>query len=276
MKNIGLLSFLFASAVILSAGAAISSDKVEKSGKSEKSAASVPAVVVRAKHPEDAGYSNGRNGYDEYSKVDHIEGLNRTVLKFNEAVDDFVMKPVSRGYRAVVPEYGRKRVRSFFTNISSPVVFVNDVLQGDVDASFTTFWRFVLNTTFGIGGLYDFAGDAGLKHRPEDFGQTFAVYGAGDGTYIMLPILGPSTARDAVGRVFDYLVDPFSYANGYITYGTNGGELISKREELLDPIDDIYRDSFDPYSAIRSAYLQHRKALVKNGQSDFGKTLEKQ
>lgn len=246
-------------------------DKAKAEKPAEKSAAAKTLIAAsKTKKKQEVAEDNG-NGYDEFSRIDHIEGFNRAVFAFNETVDDFFMKPVARGYRKAVPEYGRKRVSSFFTNLSSPVVFVNDVVQGDVDAAFSTFWRFVLNTTLGIGGLFDFAGDAGgLKHRPEDFGQSLAKHGVGNGTYLVLPLLGPSSARDAFGRVVDILADPTSYANDYITYGLAAGGAINSRESLLDPIDDIYDTSFDPYATMRSAYIQHRSALISNDKSNFG------
>lgn len=197
---------------------------------------------------------------------DPLEGFNRGVYAFNDAVDTVVLEPVARLYRMAVPAPGRDGVKNFLANLTSPVVFLNNILQGDVNGAFTTFWRFVLNTTVGFGGVYDFAtNNTDLKAKPEDFGQTLGTYGSGPGFYLVLPILGPSSGRDAVGRVADYFSDPFTYllSDGW-QIARYGATAVDGRSRTLDLVDEINKNSLDPYATIRSAYLQRRQAQVEN------------
>jgi phospholipid-binding lipoprotein MlaA len=225
----------------------------------EIKASSTPVVEITASKPEEEDF-----GYIE-SEGDPLEPVNRGIFAFNEAVDDFLIQPVARTYKGVVPEWGRDRVGNFFENLSAPVTFLNSVLQGDVDNAFATFWRFMINTTFGIGGLFDQAEIAGLAARDEDFGQTLGHYGADPGTYLVLPFIGPTTTRDAVGLVADSVTNPFNYVSGEVIIGHVVGEGVHDRSEVLDLTDEIDRTSFDPYSTYRSAYFQKRKDLVTNG-----------
>ena len=208
---------------------------------------------------------------DDATINDPLEGLNRGIYSFNNVVDDAILQPVARLYRVAVPAPGREGVKNFLNNLSAPVVFINNVLQGDVPGAFTTFWRFVLNTTLGFGGVYDFASNnTPLAYRPEDFGQTLGVWGVGSGAYLVLPILGPSSLRDGTGRVVDYASDPFTYL---LTDGEQiaryGATAIDGRSRSLDLVDEIERTSLDPYATIRSAYLQRRESLIENkGKSD--------
>jgi len=139
---------------------------------------------------------------------DPLEGLNRQTLKFNEAVDKAVLEPVAKGYRFVTPSGGRMIVRNFLQNLNSPVIIGNELLQGDLDGAGNATARVVINTLAGFGGLFDFATQGGIPYQSEDFGQTLAKWGVGDGLYLMLPLLGPSSLRDASGRVVDSYADP--------------------------------------------------------------------
>jgi phospholipid-binding lipoprotein MlaA len=196
---------------------------------------------------------------------DPYEEINRDIYDFNESVDEIFLEPIARGYKKVVPEWGRDRVGNFMNNITEPVTFFNSLLQGDIDHSLVTFWRFVLNTTIGLGGIYDQAQYAGLERRPEDFGQTLATSGdAKTGDYIVIPLLGPSSSRDAFGLVVDSLTNPFNYVGGGLTYTRNGLNIVHGRSESLELTDEIDRTSFDPYAAIKSAYSQHRQGMVEN------------
>jgi phospholipid-binding lipoprotein MlaA len=200
------------------------------------------------------------------TEEDPMESLNRGIFKFNEVVDNIVLKPVAHGYRFITTPYIRDRVSGIALNLTEPVTVANALLQGDVDRSFIAFWRFLLNSTVGIGGMFDVASTAGLTYRAEDFGQTLGAWGAGSGPYFVLPILGPSNGRDVVGLVVDYFTDPFHYTMEDNTddffYAAAKG--IEKRERLLDPIDDIYESSIDPYTSLRSIYTQQREAEIKN------------
>ncbi len=197
---------------------------------------------------------------------DPIEGVNRAIYGFNNVVDKTIIKPVAKGYRFIVPELARRGVRNILTNLSEPLTFINSVLQGDVQHGFTTFWRFAINSTYGMGGVFDVAKDSGLENRKEDFGQTSGVYGSGQGAYLMLPIFGPSNARDAFGKVVDIFIDPFDYIltdEGLLVRTGVGG--IDARESAINLVDHIERTSLDPYATIRSLYTQKRWDEIRNG-----------
>lgn len=207
------------------------------------------------------------------AEYDPLEPMNRQIFAFNEVVDDFVIAPVARGYRAITPQYARDGVNNFLNNLGEPVNMLNGLLQLDPEQTFTSFWRFVLNTTFGFGGFVDFAGEnTELAHRKEGFGDTLGVWGVDAGPYIVLPIMGPSNGRDLVGRVVDGFTDPFNYllADPDVSDGNDGllarGVVtgLAQREQLLETLDAVYEDSFDPYATIRSAYTQQRESAIAN------------
>lgn len=205
-------------------------------------------------------------GIVEQTAYDPIEPFNRAIFTFNEYADRWVLKPVAKGYRNVVPELAREGVHNVLTNLTEPLVFTNSLLQLDSERAFTSFWRFTLNSTFGILGLRDFAGEVGLKYRDEDFGQTLGSYGMGPGPYLVLPLLGPSNARDLLGTVTDYVLDPVNYGpDDEWLLGEGLVGAVDTRERLLEVIDDIYETSLDPYTTFRSGYLQRRKDAIANG-----------
>lgn len=206
---------------------------------------------------------------------DPLEGMNRGVYRFNYAVDKGILKPAAQIYRGVVPEPGREMVTNFLGNWYSPVVFTNSVLQGDPQNSFATLWRFLLNTTFGVGGLFDFASAAGLKNRPADFGETLAMYGVCSGPYIVLPILGPSNARDALGRLTDAFINPFNYIDSGLSMSIAGATAIDARSNNMKLLDDIYSSSLDPYSTFRSGYIQKRASDIRRAETSRDEALKK-
>lgn len=190
-------------------------------------------------------------------------------MQMNEAADKAILEPVAKGYRAVTPEPARIAVRNFLRNLNSPIVIGNQLLQGDLTGAGNATARVVINTLAGFGGLIDVAELGGIEHEPEDFGQTLATWGVGDGMYVVLPLLGPSTMRDATGSLVDSYADPlriylFNIDEEHLHYTRLGVEVVSKREELIDVIDDLRRNSFDYYAAVRSAYYQHREALIND------------
>jgi phospholipid-binding lipoprotein MlaA len=197
--------------------------------------------------------------FDPGSVKDPIEGFNRAVYGFNNRLDKVLLKPVAKSYRFIVPEIARKGVRNVLNNLSEPVTFVNSAFQGDVEQGFNSFWRFTLNSTFGIAGIFDVAKETGLEEHKRDFGQTQGVYGVGQGAYLMLPIFGPSNVRDAFGRGVDSFIDPFDYiftTDALIARDVVNG--IDSREANLNLIDNINKTSLDPYATIRSLYTQKR------------------
>ena len=200
------------------------------------------------------------------AEKDNLESYNRAVFAFNDGVDTVLLRPVASGYRFITPEPIRDRLGNVSSNLGEPVNMLNAFLQGDVNQGFTSFWRFLINSTVGLAGLHDVAADAGLAAREEDFGQTLAVWGANEGDYIVLPIFGPSTTRDVFGKVADIASSPWTYVpeERWSRIGIAAGQGIVAREKLLDPIDDIYATSLDPYASFRSIYLQRRAGEIAN------------
>ena len=200
--------------------------------------------------------------YDSAMANDPWHGFNYAMFKFNDALDQFLVTPLARAYRFVMPEWGRDRVTNFFNNLEEPVNFVNSILQGDVEGMFRAFWRFVINTGFGIGGIGDVASGFGLDEKEKGFSQTLAVYGIGSGPYLVVPILGPSTPRDLVGSGGDLAATPTTYMDSPESLIFAGVDKLQQREGLLDLTDDMRKNSFDLYSSYKSSYLQHRKKKV--------------
>lgn len=200
---------------------------------------------------------------------DPLESYNRAMFQVNDAIDTAVIRPVAWTYKTVVPGHFQYQVDSFLNNLGAPVVFANDVMQGDLDRAFNTFMRFLLNSTFGLAGINDFAAEAGFPRHDEDFGQTLAVWGMDDGPYIVLPLLGPSNPRDAVGMVVDSFIDPFTYvaransAEGFL-WGRPVASAINTRSQLIPHYNNLKEESVDFYATIRSAYRQRRAAAIDN------------
>lgn len=213
--------------------------------------------------------STGKNPADPW------ESYNRKVFAFNDALDRGVVKPVTKGYQAVTPDVVEQGVSNFFANLDDVGSSINNLLQGRLIASGSDVLRVVINSTVGFGGLVDVATHAGLTKHDEDFGQTFAVWGAKPGPYVMLPFFGPSTVRGAVGFAFDtataplLLVEKESTKNQLMLL-----ELIDTRAGLLKAEAVIGNDFFDRYATIRNAYLQHRNILVHNGHPPVEESAE--
>lgn len=213
-------------------------------------------------------------GFDPETDIhDPMEDYNRAVFAVNDGLDRAVVEPTARGYRSVVPKGIRNSVRNFLRNLHGPVNAANQLLQGDVEGFAGDIIRTAMNTTIGIGGLFDVASDAGLEYQYEDFGQTLAVWGVDHGPYFVLPVLGPSSIRDTAGLVVDTYADPvrlylYNTDNEEWYYARAAASGIDRREELLDALDDLRRNSFDYYAAMRSAYYQKRLAMVNDEDPD--------
>lgn len=196
---------------------------------------------------------------------DPFEPFNRTMHGFNTGLGNYVFDPLISGYRFVVPEVGRERVSSFASNLGEPVIFLNSIFQGDVDRSFTSFWRFIINSTFGIAGIFDVATIAGLEYRKEDFGQTLGVHGLGAGPYLVLPVIGPSSGRDAFGLIVDIFLDPFNYlVEDEALYALNAVEAVSAYDSIYDLKENVESSAIDPYATFRSLYYQRRQSMITN------------
>jgi phospholipid-binding lipoprotein MlaA len=198
---------------------------------------------------------------------DPLEGFNRAMYRFNEKLDDYVLKPAAEGYRAVLPSPVRTGVANFFSNLHDPVIIVSDLLQGKLVQALSDTGRFMANTIIGIYGLFDPATPLGLPKHNEDFGQTLGVWGVGEGPYIVWPFLGPSTLRDSGGSIFDWQIYPPYQLESVDTRNTLIViEAVDTREKLLDTTDILEQAAGqDPYVFVREAYRQHRKSLVYDG-----------
>lgn len=199
------------------------------------------------------------------SDTDPFEGFNRAIFAFNEQADRFVLKPVAQGYRYVTPDPVERSVGRVFGNIGEILTVANDLLQGKFGQAANDSGRFLVNTTLGVGGIFDVAADMGLeKNEVEDFGQTLGVWGVGSGPYLVLPLLGPSTLRDAPARLVDGYANPVNEIDHIPTRNTvYGTDLISTRASLLEAEKLV---SGDKYTFTRAVYLQRRQFLVSDGQ----------
>ncbi len=201
---------------------------------------------------------------------DPLEPINRVIFGFNQVADAALIRPVAIVYQAAVPREGRDTVRNFLRNLSAPVVLANDIFQGEFRRARTTTVRFVLNTTIGLAGLFDVATGLGHEYHNEDFGQTLGALGVGDGIYLMLPIFGPSNARDLFGRGVDFFLDPFnSWARNTdregLTLARTVMEGLDFRARNIETLDDLEESSVDFYATVRSLYKQTRDADIRNG-----------
>lgn len=212
----------------------------------------------------------GAPGSSEKLINDPLESVNRGVFWVNDKLYFYLLKPVARGYRLVVPRPARMSVGNFFSNLAAPIRAGNALLQLKPRAFGTELYRFVINTTFGIAGLFDPAKSvAGVEPASEDFGQTLGYYGAGHGFYLVLPVVGPSSLRDATGSFVDSFADPLRYAD-LETREFVAIRLFSAINRLSldrDTYEGIVRDAIDPYLFIRAAYAQRRLAQV--GQNTY-------
>jgi len=217
---------------------------------------------------------NDAEAVSEYQEInDPAEPTMRAVFAFNQALDKGILKPVASAYRDVAPEKFRTGAHNFLNNLRTPVIFFNDILQGDFERAIATLVRFLINTTAGIFGFNDTAGDLDLEFHDEDFGQTLAVWNMPEGPYLMLPVFGPSNPRDAIGRVVDFFIDPLNIwaknADEEWTIPTRTAlEAIDFRALHYETIEDLEKSSLDFYAAVRSLYRQRRIDEINNGKVD--------
>lgn len=205
---------------------------------------------------------------------DPYEATNREIFALNQKLDKAVALPVAKFYVRTVPEPARQGVHNFITNLNAPVVFANDVLQGDVDRAGETLGRFTVNSTLGIGGLIDVASRMGIPYHDTDFGITLGRWGLGEGPFLMLPVLGPAPPRDLVGDIVDFTVlDPSFWISfrSQIYYQLGLGVLstVDLRAQNIGTLESIERTSVDYYATVRNLYLQSREAQVNRGKPNL-------
>ncbi len=197
---------------------------------------------------------------------DPLESINRAIFEINLFIDGILIKPLALLYRDLVPPEVRTGVHNALANLRSPVTLVNDLLQGETDRAGATVKRFFVNSTVGLGGVLDVASDLGIESHREDFGQTLAVWGSGEGFYLVLPILGPSNPRDLLGLIADGFIDPFTYvAPTEALVARTVVRGIDERETVIEPLDEIQQTSLDFYATLRSLYRQRRNDEIRNG-----------
>ena len=203
---------------------------------------------------------------------DPWEPTNRAVFNFDVQLDNAVATPVAKFYRSAVPELARDSIHNALTNLNAPVVFVNDTLQLDGDRATDTFGRFMVNSTVGLAGLIDVASKVGIPYHDNDFGITLGKAGAAEGSYLVLPVLGPKPPRDLVGEGVDIAFDPLTYMSWndstlYMIIRTGLG-VLDERAANIDAVETIERSSIDFYATTRSLYRQNRAAQINGGKSD--------
>lgn len=196
-----------------------------------------------------------------YDPQDPLESANRRIFAFNEKVDKYVATPLAKTYVAGVPAAVRTGVHNFLGNLGYPTVIVNDMLQGKLGQAGRDTGRLLMNTTFGLAGFLDPATLVGLERNYEDFGQTLGVWGLGQGWYLTLPFLGPSTNRDLVGRGADIHTAPVTYAETNPQLAVFGAGLVDQRAQLLGS-EGLVKQQFDPYVFVRGLYLERRHRMV--------------
>jgi len=197
---------------------------------------------------------------------DPLESMNRAIFSFNQFAEGLLFKPLAMMYRDLVPPPVQDAVAGILETLRTPVTLANDLLQGEPDRAAETLGRFAINATVGIAGIFDIASGLGLEGHDEDFGQTLAVWGSGEGMYLVLPLLGPSSVRDGIGLGVDTLFDPLSY---YASFKQQAGRTatrgIVELSGVIDSLDEIERTSLDYYATLRSLYRQQRADQIRNG-----------
>ena len=200
---------------------------------------------------------------------DPFEPFNRLMFNTTLAVDKAVLRPTAIVYRAVFPQPIRDSVRNFLNNLDTPIILTNDLLQGELDRAGTTLVRAVVNTTVGIGGLFDVADRWGYPRHREDFGQTLATFGFGEGPYLFIPLFGPANPRDLLGYGTDLFFQPLTYVQwgdeGYVPWIRYGVDFLDLRARNIETLDEIEQTSLDYYASVRSLYRQSRNNEINNG-----------
>lgn len=200
---------------------------------------------------------------------DPLESLNRKIFWFNDKADLYVLEPVARGWDWIAPKRVQRSLSNFFLNLRFPINTVNDIFQAEPHDAGMHIARFMVNTTFGVAGFFDPASDWGLVAQEEDFGQTLGRWGVGPGPFLMVPILGPSSVRDAMRFPVDGTLSGLPFAlDGFILLGMTAGEFVNFRARTLGDFDAARAASLDFYAFVRNAYLQRRLALIGDGEPE--------
>jgi phospholipid-binding lipoprotein MlaA len=197
--------------------------------------------------------------------ADPLSGLNSAIFEFNDRLYFWVLKPIAQGYRAVVPTPARQSVRNFLHNLGAPIRITNSLLQGKMEDMASEMCRFVYNTSFGVAGLLDPSKEyAHLNPPDKDFGQTLGRFGIGNGIYLVLPFVGPSTLRDTVGIAGDGFFTPLAYNNQtVVNWSLKGGEAINDLSFRIGQYEELKDAAIDPYASFKDGYIQYRKKKIE-------------
>jgi len=219
--------------------------------------------------PAALGYDDGTGTQDAPVIKDPFERWNRKVFAFNTRLDRYIIAPLAIAYAKATPRPLRRGISNALANVSSPVSFGNNILQGKFKRAGVTLGRLIINSTAGVGGFIDVGAKIGLQPATEDFGQTVAVYGAPTGPYLFLPFLGPTNVRDALAQPVDILFDPLNWTEfmgfRFLRWSRVGFGALDARSEALRPLAEIQRTSPDPYVTIRTLYSLARQSAVRDG-----------
>jgi phospholipid-binding lipoprotein MlaA len=203
---------------------------------------------------------------------DPLEPTNRVFYAVNNGLDAVLLKPLALAYTYVVPQFAQTGVHNALSNLNSPVLLANDMMQGKPRRAGDTLARFVINSTVGVAGLFDVATDWGYPYHTSNFGETLALWGVPEGPYLFLPILGPGNPRDSSGYGVDVALDPLSWVSGTAitdaNYARYGLTLVDVRAGLFDSLDKATAQALDPYATVRSLYRQHREAEIAAAKAD--------
>lgn len=210
---------------------------------------------------------------DYQQNNDPLEPTNRVFYAINDGIDAVILRPLALGYKYAVPDVVQTGVHNALDNLSSPVRLANDIMQAKPRRAGDTLMRFVINSTAGVGGVFDVATGLGYPNHSTDFGVTMALWGVPEGSFLFLPILGPSNPRDATGFGIDVALDPLTWvgqgatvnALGYARYGVTA---VDARAGLLDDFDKAKAQALDPYATVRSLYRQHRRSEIEDTKDD--------
>jgi phospholipid-binding lipoprotein MlaA len=269
-KHFTMRRLIVALSISLAAGSALAAEPVFELAPDDAMQIELPTTLINAVPTNDSFTSSVQPTSEQEDDPamtaidDPWEGFNRSIYSFNLKADKYVLKPVATTYDKITPEPVKHGVRNFFSNLKSPTVSINELLQGRPMDSTKTLGRFAVNTTAGVLGLFDPASSLGLERRNEDFGQTLAVWGWDNSNYLVLPLLGPNSMRDFVGFIGDSPINPMNYADGGTSAALQTVEITDMRTQFF-PLDDMRANAIDEYMMIRDAWAQSRNKDIEEG-----------
>jgi phospholipid-binding lipoprotein MlaA len=229
------------------------------------------ALLAECATPPPASDPEALADYEQTN--DPLEPTNRVLYAVNNGIDAVIFRPLAVGYRNAVPEVVRTHVHNVLTNLSTPVVLANDMMEGKPHRAGDSLMRFLINSTAGIGGIFDVADGLGYPEHSADFGLTLALWGVPEGPFLYFPILGPTNPRDAIGYGIDIALDPFTWIGSGETvnnlyYTRYGMTAVDTRAGLIPDLDKVKEQALDPYATFRSLYRQHRQAQINEIKND--------